>query len=78
MISVDLQFPCFLKIGELFIIVEYCRFGNLQTFLTSNRNNFINQVDEFGELKAENGNEVSNGVFHGYEINPLFDYFHFE
>ncbi|XP_046637871.1 vascular endothelial growth factor receptor 1-like isoform X2 [Daphnia pulicaria] len=56
--------------GELFIIVEYCRFGNLQTYLTSNRNNFINQVDEFGELKAENGNEVSNGVFHGSVSMP--------
>jgi hypothetical protein len=64
MISVDLQFPCFLKIGELFIIVEYCRFGNLQTFLTNNRNNFINQVDEFGELKAKNDNELTDGVIH--------------
>jgi hypothetical protein len=73
MISVDLQFPCFLKIGELFIIVEYCRFGNLQTYLVNSRNNYINQVDEFGELKAENGNEVTSGVFHGYEINPPFD-----
>jgi hypothetical protein len=61
-----LQLSCFLKIGELFIIVEYCRFGNLQTYLVNSRNNFINQVDEFGELKAENGNEVTSGVFHRY------------
>ncbi len=63
---VNLQLSCFLKIGELFIIVEYCRFGNLQTFLTNNRNNFINQVDEFGELKTKNVNEITSGVFHRY------------
>ncbi|EFX73007.1 hypothetical protein DAPPUDRAFT_253800 [Daphnia pulex] len=57
-------------VRELFIIVEYCRFGNLQTFLTSNRNNFINQVDEFGELKAENGNEVTYGVIHSSASMP--------
>jgi hypothetical protein len=66
MMRVNLQLSFFLKIGELFIIVEYCRFGNLQTYLVNSRNNFINQVDEFGELKAENGNEITSGVFHGY------------
>jgi hypothetical protein len=66
MISVILQLSCFLKIGELFIIVEYCRFGNLQTYLVNSRNNFINQVDEFGELKAKNVNEITSGVFHRY------------
>ena len=35
------------------IIVEYCRFGNLQNYLMKNRNNFINQVDEFGNMKIE-------------------------
>ena len=35
-------------LGELFIIVEYCQFGNLQSFLIKNRKSFINQVDESG------------------------------
>ena len=35
------------------IIVEYCRFGNLQSYLFKNRNNFINQVDEFGDMKTD-------------------------
>uniref|UniRef100_A0A0P6GTW8 receptor protein-tyrosine kinase n=1 Tax=Daphnia magna TaxID=35525 RepID=A0A0P6GTW8_9CRUS len=38
--------------GELLIIVEYCRFGNLQTYLINQRNQFINQLDEFGNMKS--------------------------
>ncbi|EFX87291.1 hypothetical protein DAPPUDRAFT_44144, partial [Daphnia pulex] len=38
---------------ELLVMVEYCRFGNLQTFLINHRNNFINLVDEFGNLKTQ-------------------------
>ena len=40
-------------VGELLIIVEYCRFGNLQNYLMKNRNNFINQVDELGNMKTD-------------------------
>ena len=36
------------------MIVEYCRFGSLQTFLISHRNNFVNLVDDFGNLKTKN------------------------
>ena len=32
------------------VIVEYCRFGNLQSYLTIHRNLFRNHVDEFGHL----------------------------
>ena len=32
------------------IILEYCQFGNLQSYLIKNRNSFINQVDESGNL----------------------------
>ena len=35
------------------IIVEYCRFGNLQTYLLNNRKDFVNQLDEFGNMKAD-------------------------
>lgn len=31
---------------ELMVIVEYCRFGCLQSFLVKNRPNFVNQNDE--------------------------------
>ena len=40
--------------GELLVIVEYCRFGNLQTYLINHRRNFINLVDEFGIIRPEN------------------------
>ena len=43
----------FVRVGELLIIVEYCRFGNLQNYLIKNRNDFINQVDEFGNMRIE-------------------------
>lgn len=31
--------------GELFVIVEYCEFGNLRHFLLSNRDHFVDQLD---------------------------------
>ncbi|KAK3877300.1 hypothetical protein Pcinc_017977 [Petrolisthes cinctipes] len=31
--------------GELWILVEYCRFGNLQVFLQRHRRQFVNQID---------------------------------
>ena len=47
-------------LGELLVIVEYCRFGSLQTFLISHRNNFINLVDDFGNLKTQCEMESNN------------------
>ncbi len=35
------------------VIVEYCRFGNLQTYLINHRNKFINQLDEFGNMQSD-------------------------
>jgi hypothetical protein len=42
------------------VIVEYCRFGSLQTFLINHRNNFINLVDDFGNLKTQGEMESNN------------------
>jgi hypothetical protein len=46
--------PNGIRTGELLVIVEYCRFGNLQTYLINHRSSFINLVDEFGNIRAEN------------------------
>ena len=35
--------------GELFVIVEYCEFGNLRHFLMSNRDSFINELEPYNE-----------------------------
>ncbi|XP_023245876.1 vascular endothelial growth factor receptor 1-like [Copidosoma floridanum] len=41
---------------ELLVIVEYCRFGNLQSYLLRHRQNFLNQVDLFtGEINPRIG-----------------------
>nr|CAH0113554.1 unnamed protein product [Daphnia galeata] len=40
--------------GELLLIVEYCRFGNLQAYLINHRENFINLMDDFGNMKSDN------------------------
>ncbi|XP_046453446.1 fibroblast growth factor receptor 1-like isoform X2 [Daphnia pulex] len=38
--------------GELLVILEYCPFGNLRTFIINHRDTFVNQVNESGELIA--------------------------
>lgn len=35
--------------GELMVIVEYCRFGNVQNFLLRNRKCFINQINPIND-----------------------------
>ena len=32
------------------MIVEYCRYGNVQNYLLRHRNVFVNQVDKMGNL----------------------------
>lgn len=42
---------CFVhSIGEVMVIVEYCRFGNLQNFLVKHRNYFIDQIDRENDV----------------------------
>ena len=41
--------------GELYVIVEYCRYGNLRHYLLRNRSNFWETVDD-----------ISTGYFHKF------------
>ena len=44
---------------ELLVIVEYCRFGNIQKYLIHHRNSFVNQVDPHtGVLNFNIGQEL--------------------
>ena len=38
--------------GEVFVIVEYCRYGNLLSYLMAHRQNFVNEVGESGNLNV--------------------------
>ena len=44
---------------ELLVIVEYCRFGNIQKYLMHHRNSFVNQVDpQTGNIDFDIGKEL--------------------
>ncbi|KAI9559738.1 hypothetical protein GHT06_013743 [Daphnia sinensis] len=43
--------------GELLVIVEYCRYGNIQNYLIRHRANFINQVDSRGYINPSIGED---------------------
>jgi FMS-like tyrosine kinase 1 len=40
------------------VIVEYCRYGNIQNYLIRNRSNFINQVDARGYINPSIGADL--------------------
>ncbi|XP_045029053.1 vascular endothelial growth factor receptor 1 isoform X3 [Daphnia magna] len=58
--------------GDLLVILEYCRFGNLQTYLIKHRNYFVNQLDEFGNLKT-NGEVVNHNTVSANQGNTKVD-----
>lgn len=41
------------------MIVEYCRFGNLQSYLINNRNGFINQIKDDGQLQSTSSSNLN-------------------
>lgn len=47
--QICLIFFCLIT-GELLVIVEYCKYGNLHNLLLKHRDVFINQVDSLGNL----------------------------
>ena len=47
---------------ELLVIVEYCRFGNIQKYLMVHRHHFIDQVDPLtGEINFMIGEDIMDG-----------------
>ncbi|XP_066150406.1 vascular endothelial growth factor receptor 1-like isoform X2 [Euwallacea fornicatus] len=44
---------------ELLVVVEYCRFGNLQNYIYKHRGNYINQVDKItGDINYHIGADI--------------------
>lgn len=64
----------FLKIGELLVIVEYCRYGNLQQYLLKRRNKFVNQVDPRTGIYDPNSNR-SDGYSTSIHSDPYINGF---
>ena len=54
------QILLFHFVEEFFVIIDYCEFGNLKSYLMENRNNFINQLNELGDMQPENEILVEN------------------
>jgi hypothetical protein len=49
----------YIFVGELLVIVEYCRFGNLQNYLQNHRHTFIDQINsETGQIDYTIGSDV--------------------
>lgn len=49
---------------ELYVIVEFCRFGNLQHYLLRHRDSYINQVDAItGKINYNIGSNVLNRAY---------------
>ena len=50
-------FNCFTFSGNLFLIIDYCRHGNLKDYLTNHRGSYVNQMNTFrgifGKLNSE-------------------------
>lgn len=70
-----------LLIGEIFVIVEYCCFGNLRSYLINHRETFVSQVDESGELVtnviedcADDAITTSKLVCWAFQISRGMDY----
>ena len=53
---------------ELLVIVEYCRFGNIQKYLLLHRTHFINQIDP---LTSEMNFHIGEDLMNGHDENHL-------
>ncbi|XP_042888408.1 vascular endothelial growth factor receptor 1-like isoform X2 [Penaeus japonicus] len=68
--------------GELWIAVEYCRYGNLLTFMHRHRRNFVNQINpvtgKIDTMKIVQEastplSPLSQGTRYGYQPTPITD-----
>ncbi|XP_063586336.1 platelet-derived growth factor receptor beta-like [Penaeus indicus] len=68
--------------GELWILVEYCRYGNLLLFMHRHRKNFVNQINpvtgKIDSMKIVQEastplSPVSQGTRYGYQPTPVTD-----
>ncbi|XP_046650642.1 mast/stem cell growth factor receptor-related protein Kit-like isoform X2 [Daphnia pulicaria] len=39
---------------EILVIIDFCEFGNLKSYLINHRDNFVNQLSDSGDLQSEN------------------------
>ncbi|XP_076067196.1 vascular endothelial growth factor receptor 3-like isoform X2 [Oratosquilla oratoria] len=46
--------------GEIWVLLEYCRYGNLLAFIQNNRNNFVGQQKDSGPLTCSPANSNIN------------------
>ena len=41
-------------VEEFLVLIDYCEFGNLKSYLIKNRDQFINQLSGSGEMQLKN------------------------
>lgn len=63
-------------LGEIMVIVEYCRYGNLHSFLLKNRNRFIDQIDRYTDKIDSSIIEKRQSDDSGYDINRSVIHFY--
>ena len=54
------KFCFFHFVEEFLVLIDFCHFGNLKSYLIKNRNQFINQLNELGDMQPENEILVEN------------------
>ena len=44
-------------VEEILVIIDFCEFGNLKSYLIKHRDEFINQLNELGDMQPVNETE---------------------
>lgn len=55
--------------GELLVIEEFCRYGNLRDYLIKNRQHYVNELDSWGDLLLIPPEEVNELLSIGIKEN---------